>query len=130
MPLALINPPLPLGLQRNAVYSLPSGHYVLLGDLEPEGVSAFLVNAKVMEYVKGGGMYLPAKWLYAHARLCWSASDWSRRVRDVADDLVAEAARRERMDLAREMDVLRAKAIDAEYAAQKAANRRLLKIAA
>ena len=130
MSVAHLLAPLPYDLQRNAVYSLPSGHYVLLGDLEEEGVSAFLVNAKVMEYVKGGGMYLPANWLYCHARLCWSATDWQRRVRDVADDLVAEAARRERIDLAREMDVLRAKAIDAEHAAIKLANRRLLKLAA
>ncbi|MES2685696.1 MAG: hypothetical protein V4706_02680 [Pseudomonadota bacterium] len=130
MSLIFVGKTLPYDLQRHAVYSLPSGHYVLLGNLEPQGISAFLVNAKVMEYVKGGGMYLPAKWLYSHARLCWSAADWQRRVTDVADDLVAEVARRERIDLAHEMDALRAKAIDAEHKAQKDANRRLLKLAA
>lgn len=122
--------PLPNGLLRHAVYLLRSGHYVLLGDPYPEGISAFLVNAKVMEYVKGGGMILTPKFLYTHSRLCWTAADWRRRVHDVAGDIALENARRDRIELARELDASRARAIDAEYAAQKAANRRLLRLAA
>jgi hypothetical protein len=124
--------PLPFDLQRNAVYQLPSGHFVLLSEPTPNGrdVHAFMVNAKVMEYIDSGQMVLRASFLYAHARLCWTASDWQRRVNDVADEIRQETARRERIEVARDIDIWRAKAIDAEHAAQKAANRRLLRVAA
>ena len=128
-----VNPqPMPYGLQRHAVYQLPSGHYVMVGSPSRDGtdVSALTVNAKIMNFVEGGQMTLRASFMYAHARLCWTADDWRRRVNDVAAEIVEQAARRERIDMAREMDVLRAKAIDAEHAARKAANRRLLRVAA
>lgn len=113
-------------IELGGVYQLPSGHYALLtASSRPCEVQALLVNPKVMRPVPDSAMVLRVSYITRRARLCWKAFDWQRRLDDVAADIASDLARKERIELARSLDISRAKAIDAEYAAIKAANLRL-----
>jgi isochorismate synthase EntC len=115
------------GIEPGAVYQLPSGHFAMIHGGCRNGVdlNVYLVNAKLMRAVPSSEMVLRAKFVNTRARLCWNAADWRRRVNDHAAEIAEEAARLERIELARATDISRARAIDAEHAAQKAANLRL-----
>lgn len=113
-------------IELGGVYQLPSGHYALVtASAKAYEVQALLVNPKVMRPVPASEMVLRASFITRRARLCWKAMDWQQRIDDVAADIAAELARKERIELARSIDISRAKAIDAEHAAMKAANLRL-----
>lgn len=113
-------------IEQGGVYQLPSGRYALVtASAKAFEVNARLVNPKVMKPVPASDMVLRVSFITRRARLCWKAIDWQRRIDDVAADIAAELARKDRIELARSMDISRAKAIDAEHAAIKAANLRL-----
>lgn len=114
-----------------SVYQLPSGRYAMVLPLEgTHEVTAHLVSVKLMRPIPTTEMHLRASFIVKRAKLCWKAADWRRRVADLAAEQAEAAAKKERRELAQAEDISRARAIDAEHAAIKLANRRLLKLAA
>jgi hypothetical protein len=120
-----------------AVYQLPSGRYVRVLNQTKIDWYVETVCQREMVVLPNGTMNLTGHFIWAHGNLCWTAEQWAGRVVRVADELEALRVMRERRTLAAEQDVARAKAIDAEHAAKKAAelaqrmaNRNTMKLAA
>jgi len=114
-----------------SVYQLPSGRYAMvLPRTGSSEVTAHLVSVKLMQRLPATEMRLRASFIIKRAKLCWKAADWRRRVDDLAAEAAEALAKKERQELARAEDISRARAIDAEHAAIKATNRRLLRLAA
>jgi hypothetical protein len=120
-----------------AVYQLPSGRYVRVLNQTKVDWYVETVCQREMVVLQGGTMNLTGHFIWAHGNLCWTAEQWAGRVVRVADELEALRLMRERRAMAAEQDIARAKAIDAEHAAKKAAelaqrvaNRNTMKLAA
>lgn len=110
-----------VSVRLGAVYQLPSGRYVRV--LNQTQVDRYVetVCQREMVVLPNGTMNLTGHFIWAHGNLCWTAEQWEGRVARVADELEALRVMRERRTLAAEQDIARAKAIDAEHAAKKAA---------
>ncbi len=120
-----------------AVYCLPSGRYVRVLNQTRVDWYVETVCQREMVVLPNGTMNLTGHFIWAHGNLCWTADQWAGRMARVADELEALRQMRDRRVLAAEQDVARAKAIDAEYAAKKAAelaerkaNRNIMRLAA
>ena len=120
-----------------AVYSLPSGRYVRVLNQTNVGWYVEAVCQREMVALPHGTMDLTGYFIWYYGNLCWTAEQWAGRVARVANELEALRVMRERRVMAAEQDEARARAIDAEYAAKKAAemaervaNRNTMRLAA
>lgn len=120
-----------------AVYALPSGCYVRVLNQTNVGWYVESVSVRDMAALPSGTMDLTGYFIWFYGNLCWTAEQWAGRVARVANEIEAVRLMRERRTIAAEQDDARARAIDAEYAAKKAAelveraaNRNTMRLAA